>query len=179
LQKKQIEEQKAEVKQTQEQQVRLRYIDNLNLFESNVLKGAGYSETLCSEAKSVWYNSIYKQRDINTDQYTVRDKDFNSFNDFDISLKNLYGDSVIQGMVNLIKNNQNDVADLYKLLQNPIDEFSICYEAVDNLYSIYYKFSDLAISPSGSLTTYSTNVNDYNTQISEGLNKLKMFIPEK
>lgn len=50
-----------------------------------------------------------------------------------------------------LEDNQAAVEELYKKLMDPNPEFEKCFEAVEDLYSVYYRFTKLAISPSGSL----------------------------
>ena len=64
-------------------------------------------------------------------------------------------------------------------LQNPPAEFAACYEAADSLYDAYCGLIDLAVSPSGSLKTYSENFSKYDEDLLKYYNKLEALIPSE
>jgi len=168
-------------------EMRQEYIDNLTNARYTMLMGAADAENLCNLTKTVWYNTIHKELDADTNKYTVNgyvegitkySKDEIN-DDFNTSLATLYSDASTISAVNGIKENREEVAALMKLLQNPTDEFVSAYNTLDTMYSYYYNLTGLAISPSGSLTTYSSNFSEYDSGCMEYYNKLDLQIPEK
>lgn len=151
------------------------YLTNLQLFSTYTLSGAAESEAACNLTKQVWYDTIYEKRKMDTSKYTMTNGVFHE--DFNDSITALYSSDNMSGMVKTIKENQEKVDELYKALLNPTDEFEKCYEAVENLYDVYRKFTNLAISPSGSLQTYSANFGEYDETFLECHDKLNLLIP--
>lgn len=160
--------------------VRKNYIANLNLAAITMLDGGIEAEALCNLTKSVWYNTINEVRDTTTDEYTLSHSWGAGFNsDFNTSLTTLYKDANTVTKISSIDENRDNVEELMKLLQSPNEEFQECYNAIDDLYSVYYKLTSLAMSPSGSLTTYSSNFNEYESNFLELYDKLMLLIPEE
>lgn len=155
---------------------RSEYIENLQAFASMALSGGAKAETVCNLTKSVWYDTIYEEYDVETAPYTRTNGKFNE--DFNTSLSALYSSSEMISSISEIEDNQAVVEELYKKLADPEPEFEKCFEVVEDLYSVYYKFTKLAISPSGSLKSYSEDFSEYDSDFMEHYNKLLLLIPE-
>jgi len=165
------------VNKNQAAQARADYIENLHLVRTQMLSGAATAEELCNLTKSVWYNTIYEEKDSATDAFTMKHGKFNE--DFNDSLSALYACSRVEGYIDEITENREVVAALMTELENPSDEFKSCYETVQSLYDEYFNFTGLAISPTGSLKTYSEEFNSYDTSFMRYYNKLDTQIPEE
>lgn len=159
------------------EEARYEYISNLQLFVSTTLQGAAKAETACNLTKQVWYDTIYEKFDVDTVEYTKTDGEFNE--DFNTSLQRLYASADMIQSVEEIKANQESVDEIYKLLLNPNSEFEKCFDEVEALYSVYRQLTNLAISPSGSLKTYSEDFGDYDDSFMEHYEKLNLLMPEK
>lgn len=155
---------------------RAEYLDNLRLARSTMLIGAADSEGLCNLTKAVWRDTIYEEYNSDTYLYTHTDGKFNE--DFNDSLLALYGDSATINTVNDIKANQETVAEIMRSLQNPPDDLVACSETAEKMYDVYFDFTNLAISPSGSLQTYSDNFSTYDNDFMRYYDKLDTQIPE-
>ncbi len=156
---------------------RTEYIENLHLFATTALSGGADAENACNLTKSVWYDTIHEEYDAKTAPYTQTNGIFHD--DFNTSLSVLYSSSEMTDIVSAIEDNQEEVDGLYKKLLNPTSEFEKCFDEVESIYSIYYKFTNLAVSPSGSLNTYSENFAAYDNDFIEHYNKLLLLIPEE
>lgn len=154
---------------------RAEYLDNLNEFVDKTIIGGAAAEKACNLTKSVWYDTIYEEYRAETAEYTRTDGSFNE--DFNTSLAALYASDEMQTWIDVIEENQTEVEALYKELLNPTDEFTKCFDEVESLYSLYYKFTNLALSPSGSLTTYASDFSEYDDEFMEHYDKLKLIIP--
>lgn len=154
---------------------RQKYIENLGEARTTMLYGAAEAESVCNLTKSVWYNTIHEKKDSETDKYTMTRSKFND--DFNTSLSSLYSDQNIKYKIDTIKDNQDKVSDIMMLLNNPPEDLSSAYDTVQEMYDIYLKFTKLAISPSGSLNTYSTNFSEYDTNFMGCYDKLGNQIP--
>lgn len=175
---------------------RQEYIDNLQNFNTVVLDGAVIAETQCNLTKSVWYDTIYQELNEDTYKYTVRPEileenntyayirgyytaNDNIFNDdFNISLSRLYKDESTQETVATLSENCEKVSELLGALSNPSDEFASCFSTVEDLYSAHYNFTNLAISPSGSLQSFTEDFQMYDSLTIELYNKLGALIPD-
>lgn len=154
------------------------YIDDLNAIKSAMLTSAIEAEDMCILVHDVWYNTIYEEHSIDTDAYT-RDALGNYHEDFNDSLQMLFDDPEIVDAISSITDSKESVDRLMKRLQNPIDEFSACYETLDELYDSYYGLVDLAVSPSGSLMSYTDSYREYDGDFGKCYEKLGTLIPEK
>lgn len=157
---------------------RSQYIDNLSSVRMLMLAGAIDAEELCNLTKSVWYNTIFEESDSATDKYTK--SSYGLFHsDFDTSISNLYADASTKETVSDIQENQSLVDDLMKDLQNPTEEFAACYETLDSLYDVYKTLTNLAVSPTGSLNTFSETFRDADSSFLTYFEKMETQIPEK
>ena len=159
-----------------QQRIRTEYIQNLNDFKELALEGAGTAEIICDLTRSVWNNTIFKVDDSITDIFTKTRGTFND--DFNISLRALYEFSLIIEWVEKIEENQSSVAELYIALQNPPEEFIRIYEVVESMYGYYTSITNLAISPEGSLQSYTERFRNLRTGFSEDYGRLGLLIPE-
>ncbi len=150
------------------------YSSNLKTISVLMISGAADAESAGNLIKSVWYNAIYEERDSSTDKYTRPDGYF--VDDFNDALGNLFSDSSFVDKINGIKDNQDSVARYIKELRNPPEEFEEAYDAVKNCYDAYLTFTNLVVSPTGSLTSFSSNFNDADSALVNKYNTLKSFV---
>lgn len=168
------------------------YIDNLLDAKSLMLSGAAKAESLCNLTRSVWSNTIYKEFDSETYKYTLKDykdgvsyhyyvaADDDDFNDdFNTSLMRLFADSSVQQSIIEIEAYRSLVDEAMKSLQNPTDEFAACFDTLSDMYDSYWELTNLAVSPSGNLITYSENLVACDEAFMRHYNKLDTQIPEK
>jgi hypothetical protein len=167
---------------------RIAYIENLNVAISTMLDGAGKAEELAGLTHKVWSNAIFKKSDPSTNQYTIdkvlydKNKTYYSnfaFNDFNMSLRNLSRDSSVISKIKNINEIQDTVAELLKSLQSPPQDLQNCFVELDNLYNVFFSFTELAINPSGNLTSFASKYNEYDNSFLEHYNKIKLLIPEQ
>ncbi len=153
------------------------YIASLNELREQAIMGGSTAETLCNLTKKVWYNTIYEEKDSGTDKYTINEYGGFFHDDFNISLSKLYADDDVVTVISGLRASREIVDGIMADLQNPTDEFSACYDAADSLYDAYCGLVDLAISPSGSLKSYSENFGEYDEDLLKYYNKLEALIP--
>lgn len=157
--------------------IRNKYIVNLNLISSTMLSGASDSEELCNLSAKVWRNTIFKEDDFETNKYTHSGFGFNS--DFNISLKNLFDDRTIQEKVKSIELNQAISSSIMKDLRNPSLEFEKCYNTLNEMFAQFMGLTDLAISPRGSLQTFTQSKSEKVEKFMGYYRTIKTQIPEK
>ena len=151
------------------------YTTNLGIITKKMLDGGVIAEELTGLTHDVWYNTIYKRRNSKTDKYTMVSS--NSFwRDFNDALSSLARDSEIKNKKNELEKICNEVENLMKLLINPPKDLQNNYNDLDKLYRSFTTFVDLALNPSGSLTSFTSKVNETSSQFMESYNKLKIYI---
>ena len=165
------------VKASNAKKERNEYIDNLTLVTDIMLIGGAEAESLCNLTKSVWYNTIYEEWDVETDKYTRPEGYFLS--DFNDSLANLYSDAETLSTTASISSNQDTVSSLMKNLQSPPDDCERCYDTLNDLYDEYLALTNLALSPTGNLQTYAETFNQNDSNFLTQYNKVKDQIPNK
>lgn len=163
------------VKQHNSTTIREEYVTNLRSIRAQMLSGGAIAEQMCNLTKSVWYNTIYEERDSKTDNYTMSYGKFNE--DFNDSLHALYSNSDTTTIVDGLKENRDTVAALMNDLQNPPEEFEACFTTVESMYDAYWGLTGLAISPTGSLKTYSDEFRTYDSDLMKYYEKLDTQIP--
>lgn len=163
------------VKQHNATTAREEYIENLRSIQAHMLSGGSVAEQMCNFTKSVWYNTIYEERDSKTDKYTMNNGKFNE--DFNDSLSMLYSNSDAITVIDGLKENRETVSTLMNDLQNPPDELATCFATVESMYDAYWGLTGLAISPTGSLKTYSEEFRTYDSDFMKYYEKLDAQIP--
>ena len=152
------------------------YTKNSKEIAFKMLMSASQAESICNLVIEVWQNSIYKKYSSNTDKFTRSSSEFHD--DFNTSLNKLYKDSEFKTKIGNLTTSQNEVDKIILLLKNPNKKNEKVFDTLNELYSAYSSLINLAISPSGSLTTYTSNKNDKIEKYLEDNNKLKNLLPE-
>lgn len=142
-----------------------------------MIAGGADAEGLCNLTKSVWNNCIYEKSDIETNKYTKANGKF--YDDFNDALSSLYSDDSTLQIIDSIEENQKLVESIMRELQSPPDGLQTCYDTVTELYNVYKQITNLAISPEGSLKTYSDNFSTYDSDFMKYYDQLGLQIPEE
>lgn len=164
------------VNQYQKKKAVEEYADNLESATYSMLSGASDAESCGNLIKQVWYNSIYEERDDETDKYTRPNDYFVS--DFNDALGNLFSDTSFQSKISSIEDNQKMVNSLMKELKNPPEEYKDAYESISQLYDAYLSITNLATDPTGSLQTFSDNFNDADSETINCYNAMKLYLDD-
>ena len=151
------------------------YQNNLSLVTSTMLIGAVNAEDAANLIHDVWYNTIYEEYDSKTDKYT-RSSGYGFNDDFNDSLQALFADSSFTEQINEIEENQELVNSLMKSLTNPPEEYTDAYLSVKELYDVYLDLTNCAISPTGSLTTFTSTFNEADTNFANAYDSIKMYV---
>jgi len=151
------------------------YVSNLGIITKKMLDGGVIAEELTGLTHNVWYNTIYEKRSAKTDKYTmVSPSSF--WRDFNSALNSMALDSDIKAKKRELEKIREDVDNLMKLLNNPPKNLQNSYNDLDKLFRSFTSFVELAINPSGSLTSFTSKVNDTSSQFMESYNKLRIYI---
>ena len=154
------------------------YEDTLSLAVTSMLLGASEAEDAGGLIHDVWYNTIYEKSSSTTDKYTRRSERGSYYDDFNTSLSNLFADEGFQSQITAIKSNQDLTASYMKQLMNPPDEYKEAYDAVKKFYDAYLELTNLAIDPTGNLTTYTSTFNNADTATLNAYKAAKLYIED-
>lgn len=153
------------------------YEGTLSAAASTMLLGSTTAEKAGGLIHDVWYNTIYKESDIETDKYTKTTGTFRTFNsDFNVSLQSLFADSEFKKQIDSIEGNQLLVKDFMKELQNPPKQYEDAYEKIRDFYDVYLEFTNLVINPSGSLQSYTNKFNELDSDTVNAYQAMDLYI---
>ena len=134
-----------------------KYKNNLSSAVEEMSLGIVWAESASSLIHDVWYNSIHQKRSYKTDKYTTEYGIF--YDDFNTALQNLMSSSEFTSKISLVKNSQRSTEVWMKSLKDPPEEFKSAYSVLLDLYGAYTELNNLAISPTGTLVSYTTSCN--------------------
>ncbi len=139
--------------------------------------GALEAESVSSLTHDVWSNTIYEKDSYLTDKYTKNSYgDF--WDDFNVSLAALMLDKDYIADVEDIKKNQDEVQVLMKELKNPPKGYEDAYDALKTYYEAYTKLVNLAVDPSGSLSSYSSSFNEADSEVANTYKAVLLYIED-
>ena len=143
----------------QEEKAKQQYKADLELATITMLTGASEAETAGGLIHDVWYDTIYENKRDSTKKYTMSSSyKFNS--DFNTSLLLLFTDEDFSKSQQSIKSNQETVRTSMKNLKNPPEEYEDAYDDLKSLFDWYTKLTELAVNPSGNLSSYTSDYNE-------------------
>lgn len=150
------------------------YYNNMETVTYKMIAGSVLAEDAGNLIKNVWYNTIFKKYDDETDKYTLENGVFVS--DFNDALGNLFSDEEFKNVISGIKSNQNEVTELMKLLKNPPKEYKEAYLALKAYYDDYLILTKMVISPTGSLSSFSEDFNNADNASVKSYENMKMYL---
>jgi hypothetical protein len=154
------------------------YVDTANLISIKMLLNGSSAENITNLLARVWRNTIYEESDPTTDMYT-KSSSYKFHDDFNVAIDNFYQDYKISRQVKDLKSGQISVSESMKELQNPPEGLEKVYDAIMDLNLAYRQLTNLAISPTGSLTSFSDAKNKAQSNFLDQYERLKNLIPEK
>lgn len=151
------------------------YSSNLKSITNMMIFGAADAEDCGNLTLKVWYNCIFEKSDSETDEYT-KSKFGYFYDDFNDALVNLYADEDFISKLTAIQENHDSVAKKMKDLKNPPSEWEEAYNAVSDLYDAYIELTNLALDPSGSYDTFSSNFATADKNVSNAYSKMEQYL---
>lgn len=152
------------------------YYNNLEAATYAMLLSAADTETAGNLIIKVWHNSIFEEKDEETDTYTRPNGTF--YDDFNDALAELFSNEDFQDQISSIQNNQDNITNLMKDLRNPPADFEDAYNAIKEYYDIYLKFTNIVISPTGSYNSVSEDFNNLDNELLDAFNAMKLYIKD-
>lgn len=156
------------------------YLENYKLASEMMFDGAVTAEKCGTLIHDVWYDAINEEYRDTTEKYVREHMKNGSIwpRDFNKALQLLFSDSDFSSDIGEIKNNQEAVLSLMKKLTSPPDEYKTAYGAITDLYNAYTEFTDCVISPSGSLSTYSSAYGEAQTNFLKYYKSVQIYIAD-
>lgn len=149
------------------------YIDKYNELYSTLLNGGSEAESVCVLTYNVWNNSIFDRSSEETAKYVAGTSDFNE------AIENVYGDEAVIIKLMAVAQAQKKADSLIKELQSSPYELEKCYDAAIDANVMFNSLADLALSPSGNLTSYGEAEGEKVAGFVNAYNTFEALIPEK
>lgn len=146
------------------------YRNNLNTAVETMLNGASKAEEMGNLTLNVWNNAIYQREDSQTDKYVKPNGVF--VYDFNTALNSLYSEQDYQKGISELQENRTEVISLMQKLKDPPSEYWEAYRLLETFYENYSKLIKSAISPSGSLNSFSEEFHKYDSDTLASYEKL-------
>ena len=146
------------------------YAANLELASFTMLTGASTAEEAGTLIHDVWYDTIFDEHNADTSKYTSGNSDFND------SLSELFSDEEFQDKISLIESNQATVKALMQDLTNPPAEYEDAYDTLKDYYDAYLELTNLVISPSGSLQSYTDDFNEADSNVAKYYKAMDVYL---
>jgi len=161
------------------------YIGKLRETHIKILSGASIAEDLTHLTRKVWNNSIFKNSNIDTNKFTIRENVYSSnrinyrdsdfLSDFNVALSNLASDpEIIEKKENLIEI-QKEAVVLMRNMKNYPRNLDYVYNDLLVLYNSFLELSRLAVTPSGSFNSFTNNVDEIISTLLEYHNKIDLY----
>lgn len=142
-----------------------KYKENYEEILDKIISSTDKTEDCLILYRKVWYNTIFEEDDSETDQYT-KDSNGKFYDDFNDSLFGLYISEDYTKKINEIKNDSKiTIPTLLKELENPPKDWEDAYNTLEDLVDAYLSFADMAIDPSGNLTSFTEKYNELDDEI--------------
>ena len=164
----------SQMRQATAAQLSADYSENISTVSAAILSSAIQTEEAGNLIHDVWYNCIFEENDPETNEYTRPNGYY--LDDFNDALANLFSDETFSQQLSSIKNDQETVTDLMRKMSDPPEEFEDAYEALRELFDAYTEFTNLVISPSGNLQTFTSNFNDADSALLNCYNATSLYI---
>ncbi|MCO5385386.1 MAG: hypothetical protein NHB14_05930 [Desulfosporosinus sp.] len=136
------------------------YKQTMEMTQMLIVSGAVASVNVCETYSSVWRAAI-----------DSRYKDFNT------ELANQKSKLKSDGTLTKISETKDTIDSFMKKLNNPSEKYKRSYDKILEMYGIYSKIESEALSPSGSLMTFNSNINNLQAEFLKSGNELKVIMP--
>ncbi len=167
------ENQRAEEEKRNSAQLAEDYQNRYNHLVRDILDDAALAERMGNLIINVWHNAIWKNRDEETDEYTIIGGSF--VTDFNDALWNLFNDEDFSENISTLTFHQFLVRDTMKEMLAPPDGFEKAYSALESLYISYLSFTNIVINCKGSLESFSKDFSDADKDLMQQYQIAELF----
>lgn len=149
------------------------YVDDIGTLNIKMLSDGAAAEDVCNLTLKVWSNAIWKTSDSKTDKYTKSNGTFVS--DFNDALINLTKDKEVMTKRVALSSAIDDTAEKMEKMKNPPKDLEDKYGVLKEMFDVYQDFLNTAVTPSGSYTSYNSNLSDYSSELVKLYKKVDAF----
>jgi hypothetical protein len=125
-----------------------------------MMVGGVTTETAVNTVQNVWYDTIFN------DRVYINGKVYTDFNDTIVAQREAFE---LDGTYKKIKDNRASVDNALYKLKSPSARNKEQYDAIIAIYTDYEAFTEMALNPTGSLTSYSSAIiekdNDFSSKV--------------
>ena len=138
IQKRELERKKIQFRDERNAWQKQNYIDAFNTMVD------GYNTTLAmtDDIHTVWYNAVF------------------DLQDFDAALQRHFSSSTYKSKAKELNANVFTASEYMVKLSKVPNGYERQYKAIENYYDYYYDFAQCALNPSGSLLSYTQDINN-------------------
>lgn len=97
--------------------------------------------------------------------------------DFNTAIQTLIQNWEESGSITSLEESKDGIDTAMKELQEPIESYSEAYSLLVDMYGLYVQLYDQATSPSGSLMTYNSDINDLASEFEKVYNQITVIVP--
>lgn len=165
-----------------------KYLEDMRKCSATMILAAAEAEDICNLTNRVWHNTIFKESDKETNKYTINpdaySEDIENYSnsqfvdDFNVSLVKLYKSDYMKGKLEALDLWNEAINENQKKLSNVPEECEEEYKTFSDLADAYFNLANFAKEPSGSLQTYSTKLEEYDSEFISLYNKLDRQLPK-
>ena len=151
------------IKFISENNAKKEYVENYEKLIYLILDGASDAESAGGLIHDVWYNTIYEESDSKTDKYT-KDSNGMFYDDFNTSLLMLMLSDSFTSDIDDMNSNQHQQQKMRTDKKKPPEGYADAYDALKDFYDAYTKLVNLAVDPSGNLSSYTSEFNEADSE---------------
>lgn len=143
---------------------------------NTMFDGAVKAETATGLIHDVWSNCIFDTKDSVTDKYTRKNKGSGAFyDDFNDALGCLFDDKDFAADLQEISDKKYEAESIIKGLAKHPASFDEEYKSFKECYNLFVKFCDMALSPNGSLKSYTEDINEVDPELADKFKELDIY----
>ena len=150
------------------------YYEKMGKVTYMMLDGAANAEKAGNLIKGVWTNSIYQNRDEETDRFTMENGRF--LDDFNDALAKLSADKEFSSDIDKLMENENEVTAVIKTMKDPPAKYEQAFCQLKVFYENYKELMDLAICPSGSLNDFNDDFTKYDKATVDEFERMRWYL---
>lgn len=172
------------------------YEGNLNAVMSDILAQSADAEDMIKIYSEIWSESInddLSKEDIasiigidvyEVDNYFEQNRvaaitgDYIFDGDFESAINGTHNYFLEKNKIGDLEKKRDNIKKLMKSLNNPPKKYKEAYDITFETYSLYEKYIELAVSPSGSLVNYNSNANDLSSELVTKIKEFEVKMPE-
>lgn len=154
------------------------YIKEMQETSESMLSAAADAEDCGNLIRSVWYNTIFEVSDPSTDPYTKTSNMIQSNyfrDDFNDSLSKLSEDEEYSYKILRIQVVQEATSLKIKEFTSPPGKWKDAYADFREYYDAFLDLTNLVVSPTGTLQTFTDAFSTADSQVSDGYNRIAVY----